>query len=85
MKIVIFGAGKLTESEMNDIEKIPQICVTGEIPNEDIYKIYNESDVIISCSREDAMSVVILEGFMNRKPAIMSDAIHLQYRSLRKE
>lgn len=74
-RFLIVGAGKLTESEMNDIEKIPQIHVTGEIPNEDIYKIYNESDVIVSCSREDAMSVVILEGFMNRKPAIMSDAI----------
>ncbi|MGN0340395.1 MAG: glycosyltransferase [Lachnospira sp.] len=74
-RFLIVGAGSLTDSEKEDVAKIPQVSVIGEIPNSEIYKIYNESDVIISCSREDSMSVVVIEGFMNEKPAIVSDAI----------
>lgn len=74
-RFLIVGPGELTDSQKQDVENIPQIIVTGEIPNEDIYKVYNESDVIVSCSREDSMSVVVLEGFMNRKPAIVSDEV----------
>lgn len=74
-RFLIVGPGKFTDSQKKDVDNIPQISVTGEIPNEEIYKIYNESDVIISCSREDSMSVVVLEGFMNRKPAIVSDEV----------
>ena len=74
-RFLIVGPGELTDSQKQDVENIPQIIVTGEIPNEDIYKVYDESDVIVSCSREDSMSVVVLEGFMNRKPAIVSDEV----------
>ena len=74
-RFLIVGAGSLTESEKEEVAKIPQVSVTGEIPNADIHKIYSASDVIVSCSREDSMSVAVLEGFMNEKTSIVSDAI----------
>lgn len=71
----IVGRGKM-KAEWNAImQKNPCITYKGEVKNADMPKVYQKIDVLISCSREDAMPIVVTEAFMNQKLVIASDAI----------
>ncbi len=71
----IVGGGKLSSRELNIVKKHSCIKVLGEIEHTLMYKLYNQIDVVVSCSREDAMPVVVTEGCMTGKLIILSDAI----------
>ena len=69
----IIGGGKVGEEEEQIIEKTPSIKVKGNIENQKMPEIYKQIDVVVCCSREDAMPVAVTEGCMNGKTAIISD------------
>ena len=47
----------------------------GKKNHEEVMKLYNEIDVLISSSREDMLPIVTIEAFQNSIACIMSDAI----------
>ena len=69
----IIGGGILEEKIKEKIEQLPEIIVKGEIDNRLMRYIYDSIDVVVSCSREESMSVVVMEGFMNEKMGIVSE------------
>lgn len=74
-RFLIAGAGELDEDEKEIAERHPEVEVLGELPHDNMPALYRQTDVVVACSREDSMSIVTLEGFMNRIPAIVSDAM----------
>lgn len=71
----IVGEGELTPEELKVAEKHSCVKVLGEIEDTRMHEIYREIDVVICSSREDAMPVVVAEGCMAGKSAIVSDAV----------
>lgn len=74
-RFLIAGAGELDEDEKEIVARHSEIEVLGELPHDNMQDLYRQTDVVVACSREDSMSIVTLEGFMNRIPAIVSDAM----------
>lgn len=70
----IVGRGTLPEEQLKMAEKYSCIKILGEIDNRKMNDVYAQLDVVVCCSREEAMSVVVIEGFMNRKITIVSEA-----------
>lgn len=70
----IIGRGDCSrlQAETKDIEEIK---FQGEISNDKMPEIYRNIDVLVSCSREDAMPIVVTEALMNQKAVIVSDCI----------
>ena len=56
-----------------EIQKLPQVIMTGTIGSEGIAEMLNQADVLICPSREDPMPTVAAEAMMNWVPCIMSD------------
>lgn len=71
----IIGGGELSPDDKKIVGKYSCIKVLGEIENTKMHEIYNEIDVVVSSSREDAMPVVVTEGCMAGKLVIISDSI----------
>lgn len=69
----IVGAGNLDEKSTLYVQSNSCIEIKGEIDNECIPDLYQQIDVVVCCSREDALPVAVAEGFLNKKPAIVSD------------
>lgn len=69
----IIGGGTLEASVIDKVLKIPEVIIKGEIDNRMMKYIYDQIDVIVSCSREESMSLAVMEGFMNSKLGIVSD------------
>lgn len=70
----IVGGGKLEEQDLRRAQECSCIRILGEIENQKMADIYNKIDVVVCCSREDAMPVVVAEGCMNEKLVLVSDA-----------
>lgn len=70
----IVGGGELEEQDFQAAQKCSCIKTLGEIENQRMKEIYKKIDVVVCCSREDAMPVVVAEGCMNGKLVIVSDA-----------
>ena len=70
----IVGGGKLAQEDLKRAQLFPCIKVTGEIENQKMPDLYSKIDVVVCCSRKEAMSVVVAEGCMNGKLVIVSDA-----------
>ena len=70
----IVGGGELEEQDLQTAQKCSCIKILGEIENQRMKEIYKKIDVVVCCSREDAMPVVVAEGCMNGKLVIVSDA-----------
>lgn len=70
----IIGRGDCSglQKETGNIEEIK---FQGEVGNEKMPDIYRDIDVLVSCSREDAMPIVVTEALMNKKTVIVSDCI----------
>ncbi len=70
----IVGRGNLAENDAKNAERCKNIKIVGEIENEKMPELYSRIDVVVCCSREESMSVVVIEGCMNEKAVIVSDA-----------
>lgn len=70
----IVGGGKLEEKDFKRAGLYPCIKILGELNNQEMPALYSAIDVVVCCSREEAMSVVVTEGCMNEKLIIVSDA-----------
>lgn len=71
----IIGRGKLPQQYLDIVDNVEEIKILGEIDNRRMKEVYYSIDVVVSCSREDSMSVVAIEGMMNEKLVIVSDAM----------
>ena len=70
----IFIGGGIPESELKEIlDRNNNIQFRTYIDNKDIPKQYENADVVICSSREESMSIAVMEGFMNGLPAIISN------------
>jgi glycosyltransferase involved in cell wall biosynthesis len=69
----IVGGGMLPADVLDKACKYGCIKIIGEIDNRRIKDVYSKIDVVVCCSREEQMSVSVIEGFMNRKVAIVSE------------
>lgn len=72
-RFLLIGGGEVDKELRTIIEQNPCVELIGLVDNSTIPKYYAKSDVVICCSREESMSVVVMEGFMNGIPAIISD------------
>lgn len=70
----IVGRGRLQERDLKQAEQYANIKIIGEVENEKMPDLYSQVDVVVCCSREESMSVVVIEGCMNEKLVIVSDA-----------
>lgn len=70
----LIGYGHLKPIEMDRISKLDCMKVIGGVDNSQIGKTYEKLDVVVSCSRVEALSVVIIEGSMYKRLVIASDA-----------
>lgn len=70
----IVGAGVLTKTETDIVEKYNCIQQKGFVAQEKIPNLYSHIDVVVCASRQEALSVVTVEAFMNEKLTIVSDA-----------
>jgi glycosyltransferase involved in cell wall biosynthesis len=69
----IVGKGILQQEELEKANRYPCIKICGEIDNREIKDIYSQIDVVVCCSREEGMSITVIEGFMNRKITIVTE------------
>jgi glycosyltransferase involved in cell wall biosynthesis len=69
----IVGAGTLPQEDLEKANRYPCIKICGEVDNRRIKDIYSKIDVVICSSREEQMSVSVIEGLMNKKVTIVSD------------
>lgn len=70
----IVGGGQLEPGDLARVSLYPCIKIVGELKNQDMPDLYHAIDVVVCCSRQEAMSVVVTEGCMNEKLVIVSDA-----------
>lgn len=71
----IVGGGTFSKEDLQNVENCSCLKIIGEIKNEEVKELYQKIDVVVCCSREDALPVVVTEGFMNDKLVILSEAI----------
>ena len=55
--------------------QVPQICLTGELSQEQVDKMYELIDVLVCPSRSDPMPIVVTQAMQHRKPCIISDQV----------
>lgn len=71
--------GRVVEQELQDYidskaQMFHEIKVLGDFTVEQMQEIYKKIDVVVSPSRKDPMPVVLVEGMMNHKVCIASEA-----------
>lgn len=69
----IVGGGQLESGDLVRASLYPCIKIVGELKNQDMPALYHMIDVVVCCSRQEAMSVVVTEGCMNEKLVMVSD------------
>ena len=72
-EFLIVGRGELWTEELKQLGNFPSVKLIGEIENQKMPELYNQIDVVVCCSRLEAMSVVITEGCMTKRLVIVSD------------
>lgn len=73
MKITFVGGGEPDDECKKIIANNSNIEIFPFIENRSIPQLYENADVVICSSREESMSIAVMEGFMNGLPAIISD------------
>lgn len=74
-KIEVLIIGSVDEDQKRSLEKLKCVKCFGEISHSILLKLYSNIDVVLSVSRNDTMPVVLIEGLMNRKLCLMSNAV----------
>ncbi|BFH74115.1 glycosyltransferase family 4 protein [Sulfurisphaera javensis] len=64
---------KKLQSLANEIGVRDKVIFTGYIPDEDLYAIYEASDVIVLPSNIEGFGLTVCEGWVYGKPAIVSN------------
>lgn len=70
----IVGKGELAREEMKRADVLQCVKIIGEIDNQRMPELYSQIDVVVCCSRQEAMSVVVTEGCMTGRLVIVSSA-----------
>ena len=70
----IVGPGVLPEDLLNLSKQYECVKIKGEIDNTQMEELYRTVDVVVCASREEALSVVVVEGCMTLKASIVSSA-----------
>lgn len=81
-RLTVSGDGSeriLLENLVKELGVRESVTFTGNVQNEDIYRIYDESDIFLNSSRVDNFPVSILEAFASGLPVITSDAGGIPY------
>ena len=58
----------------NKLENLPCVHLTGDISREDMDVIYQNSDVLVCCSRMECLPTTVIEAMTHRIPSIVSTA-----------
>lgn len=58
----------------DSVEKMPNVRLLGEVTRDSLKEIFTSIDVIVCASREETLSIAVIEGMMNRKICITTDA-----------
>lgn len=64
----------MAQNLIEDIEKTPEIIITGKVDRKRINEFLNYADMLICPSREDPMPTVAAEAMMHGVPCLVSDA-----------
>lgn len=72
-EFLIVGAGLLDQETEMIANKNDCIHMVGEIPYDNIQRIYERIDVACVCSREEGLSSVVIEAGMFQRMSIISD------------
>lgn len=75
-QLTIVGTGVL-ENKLRQLAN-SNICFTGFIPNEDIYKLYSTHDVFILPSYSETWGLVVEEAIFNGLPVLVSESVGCQ-------
>ncbi len=70
--------GKIANQEyakkiLKQIENKPYIQYLGEKSQKELSELYDKIDVIVVCSKQESLPIVVVEGFMRRKTCIICD------------
>ena len=65
---------RFTDEIKEKVDKLPSVVLTGILHRESLKKKIDEVDVIVCSSREETLSIAIIEGMMNGKICITTDA-----------
>lgn len=76
--------GKISDTQYgkNIVEKIRNkeyIQYLGEKSQNELIELYDDIDVIVVCSEQESLPIVVIEGFMRSKPCIVCDNTGLSY------
>ena len=66
--------GTFDEKIMGRVKQKPNVKCIEHLEKSEILKLYSQIDIVVSASREDMLPTVLVEGFMNSKICITSDA-----------
>ena len=70
----IAGIGRFSKEQERMVSEFECIRYLGEIKQDNIPNIYFHTDAMICASRSESLSISVIEGFMNEKTVIVSDA-----------
>lgn len=72
--VQIWIIGDINDADRKQFERYGECFkIWGEVNHDDMLQLYNEVDIVMSTSRNDTMSVVLIEGMMNKKVCLTSD------------
>ena len=79
-KLVIVGSGELKQEYLDLASQLKinnKTIFTGYVPNEDLPKYYNLSDVVVlpSVDKSEAFGLTLVEGMSCSKPVVASDLV----------
>lgn len=76
-QVLIIGKNNNSEFErkfLTETKMISRIKLIGEMTNEELYKAYPKINVVVCASREETLSLVIVEAMMFGKICVTTDA-----------
>lgn len=77
-KFIVLGNQKLVPDYFKDVEEnaknISEISLLSDLPHEDFLAKLANIDIVVSCSKDDPMPIVLTEGLMCEKIIICTDS-----------
>lgn len=73
-KIQVWFIGNISEEQKYIFENIPNVKCFGVVSHDEVMRLYDKFDVVVSVSRNDTMPVNLIEGMMKRKVCLSSDS-----------
>lgn len=73
-KIQVWFLGKISPKDKSNFENIPFVKCFGELSHDEVMKLYDEIDGVISTSRNDTMPVNLIEAMMKKLVCLCSNA-----------